>query len=143
MEAKSSKSSFWRAYWRWTKPPKKDWKTDGSESISIFSSRVWTNIFWCTVLEITATQSTDFVTAKNMKSIEVECGRVGLHKCFASHRIKYETRYYFILIIYFVNRLHGTSYNSVWINGWLKWRKISMPFDWLTSTIIVYYVFCL
>ncbi len=81
------KSPFFRASCRRTETPTKDRKTKGTSSISIFSSRVWTNIFWCTVLEITATQSTDFVTAKNTESMEVECVRVGLQKClcFASH----------------------------------------------------------
>jgi hypothetical protein len=89
METKSSKSSFCGAYWRQWKHPKKDWKRDGSDSISIFPSRVWTNIFWCTVLEINATQSKDFVIEKNTESMEAECVRVGLNKCFASHRINF------------------------------------------------------
>ncbi len=63
-----SKSSFCGAYWRWTKHPKKDQKTDGTSLISIFSTRVWVNIFWCTVLEITVTPSTDFVIAKKHRN---------------------------------------------------------------------------
>ncbi len=88
MEAKSSKSSFCGAYWRWRKHTKEARKTDGTDSISIFSSSVWTNIFWCTVLKITTTQSIDFVTAKNTEIMEPKWIRVGLHKCCTSHHIK-------------------------------------------------------
>jgi hypothetical protein len=34
-----------------------------------------------------------FFIAKNTESMEAECVRVGLHKCFASHRIKKELIY--------------------------------------------------
>jgi len=103
MAAKWSKSSFCGAYWRRRKHPKKDRKRDGSDSISIFPSRVWTNIFWCTVLKITATQSTDFVIAKNTESMEAECVRVGLHKYFASHRIKKNIRCAVMITLIIVN----------------------------------------
>jgi hypothetical protein len=61
---KNTKSSikivFFRAPCRRTVAPRKDRKTDLSSSISIVSFRLWTAIFWHSVLEIIATQNINF-----------------------------------------------------------------------------------
>ncbi len=55
-----SKSSFSWAPCKRTETPTKDLKRDLSSSISMFSCRVWTTIFWLSVLEIITTQNTNF-----------------------------------------------------------------------------------
>jgi hypothetical protein len=55
-----SKSSFCGALCKWTETHTKDLKTDLSSSSSIFSFRVWTTIFWHSVLEIITTQNINF-----------------------------------------------------------------------------------
>jgi len=39
----------------------KNRKANGTNPVSLFLSLVWTNIFWCFVLEITATQNSKFL----------------------------------------------------------------------------------
>ena len=81
---KNTKSSvkivfFW-ALCKRTETPTKDLKTDLSSSISIFSFRVWTNNFWCAVLEFIATQNHNFrCVRKDSKKLdgtrdELGCG---------------------------------------------------------------------
>jgi hypothetical protein len=60
MNKMHGKSPFFRASCIWTETPKKDRKTKGTSSISIFSFRVCTNNFWCAVLEFIATQNDNF-----------------------------------------------------------------------------------
>ena len=55
-----SNSCFFGAICKRTEPPTKNWKTDGIDSISIFSSRVSTNILWFSNLEIIATENDNF-----------------------------------------------------------------------------------
>ena len=87
MEAKSSKSPFCVAFCKETRPRTKDQKMDGINSMMKFYRHILTSFQRLAILQIIATQSTDFVTAKNMQSMEAKCVREGLHKCCASHRI--------------------------------------------------------
>ena len=93
---KNTKSSikivFFGALCKRTGTPKKDRKMDLSSSISIFSCRVWTTMFWLAVLEIITTQNTNFscVRRETKKKKGKRKTREALHKClcFAPHSKK-------------------------------------------------------
>ncbi len=81
-----SKSPFWTAPCRRTETPTKDRKTNLSSSISVFSFRVWTTIFWLAILEIITTQNINFwcvrrETKKKKKKKKKKKTREALHKC--------------------------------------------------------------
>jgi hypothetical protein len=83
-----SNLSFFRTICKRTRPLREDRRTDCIGSMSIVSSRVSTNIFWLSILEIIMTQNRRFrrVRRERKKKKEKKT-REGLHKCFPSHHI--------------------------------------------------------
>ena len=95
MHKMHGKSPFFRASCIRTETPTKDRKTKGTSSISIFSFRVWTNNFWCAVLESIATQNDNFrCVRKERKKVKKKKKKLAsdYRNAYASHRIKKKTR---------------------------------------------------
>jgi hypothetical protein len=87
-EQNTSKIAFFRASCRRTETSN---ERSENERYKFSLSRVWTNIFWFAVPEISATQNDKFrcVRKGKQKSIKTrKKTRVRLQKCFASHHIK-------------------------------------------------------
>jgi len=115
----NSKFGFCPAPCKQTKAFKKDWNTEGTYSILIFSSRAWPNIFWFFV-EIIATQNTNFLCQRWQRK-KVKKPRVGPQKCFASHRIK--KRLTCTMIKLYINSLCLSDSTNSWyylVRLWLR-----------------------